>query len=145
MKDTQFFLPPAQRERLAAVYASGADGKIVRAPDGARGQGHYVDGPRRSFAGGAGLLSTARDYARFLEMMRSGGALDGVRILSPRTVELMTTNQVGTLHSTDRPRVRARLRDRRSLRRQRHERRRRVRLGRRVRHDLSRRSGSATW
>ncbi len=100
LKDTQFFLQAVQRDRLAAVYASGTDGKIARAPDGARGQGHYVDGPRRSFAGGAGLLSTARDYARFLEMIRNGGALDGVRILSPRTVELMTTNQVGTLHST---------------------------------------------
>ena len=103
LKDTQFFLPPAQRARLAAVYSSSAavnGGKISRAPDGPRGQGNYVDGPRRSFAGGAGLLSTARDYARFLEMIRNGGALDGVRILSPRTVELMTTNQVGTLHST---------------------------------------------
>jgi CubicO group peptidase (beta-lactamase class C family) len=99
MKDTQFFLAPAQRNRLAAVYAVGLDGTITRAPDGPRGQGNYVDGPRRSFAGGAGLLSTARDYARFLEMIRNGGVLDGVRILSPRTVELMTTNQVGTLHS----------------------------------------------
>jgi CubicO group peptidase (beta-lactamase class C family) len=101
MKDTQFFLPPAQRDRLAAVYSSGSDGTIRRAPDGARGQGHYVDGPRHSFAGGAGLLSTARDYARFLEMIRRGGALDGVRILAPRTVELMRTNQVGTLHSSN--------------------------------------------
>jgi CubicO group peptidase (beta-lactamase class C family) len=100
MKDTQFFLPAGQRERLASVYGSGSDGKIVRAPDGARGQGHYVDGPKRSFAGGAGLLSTARDYARFLEMIRNGGALGNVRILAPRTVDLMTSNQVGTLHST---------------------------------------------
>jgi CubicO group peptidase (beta-lactamase class C family) len=100
MKDTQFFLPSAQRDRLAAVYASGSDGLAMRAPDGPRGQGNYVDGPRRSFAGGAGLLSTARDYARFLEMIRNGGAIDGVRVLAPRTVELMTTNQVGTLHSS---------------------------------------------
>ena len=100
MKDTHFFLPPNQRARLATVYSSGTDGTIVRAPDGARGQGHYVEGPRRNFSGGAGLLSTARDYARFLEMIRNGGALDGVRILSPRTVALMTTNQVGTLHTT---------------------------------------------
>ncbi len=100
MTDTHFFLPPAQRDRLAAVYASGSDGRIVRAPDGPRGQGHYVDGPRRSFAGGAGLLSTAGDYARFLEMIRNGGTLDGVRLLATRTVRLMTTNQVGTLHSS---------------------------------------------
>ncbi len=98
MKDTQFFLPASQRERLAAVY-SVANGILTRAPDGARGQGHYIDGPHKSFAGGAGLLSTAHDYARFLETIRNGGALDGVRILSPRTVDLMTTNQVGTLHS----------------------------------------------
>jgi CubicO group peptidase (beta-lactamase class C family) len=99
LKDTRFFVPPAERERLAAVYASGPDGLIVRAPEGSKGQGAYVDGPRKSFAGGAGLTSTAHDYARFLEMIRNGGALDGVRILAPRTVELMTTNQSGTLHS----------------------------------------------
>jgi CubicO group peptidase (beta-lactamase class C family) len=101
MKDTRFYLPPAERNRLAAVYTGGADGRVMRAPEGARGQGHYVDGPRKSFAGGAGLLSTARDYARFLEMIRNGGTLDGARILSPRSVALMTTNQVGTLHSSN--------------------------------------------
>jgi CubicO group peptidase (beta-lactamase class C family) len=101
MADTRFFLPAALRERLAAVYASGPDGKIVRAPEGSRGQGSYVEGPRRSFSGGAGLLSTARDYARFLEMIRNGGEVDGVRVLAPRTVQLMTTNQVGTLHGAD--------------------------------------------
>jgi CubicO group peptidase (beta-lactamase class C family) len=99
MKDTQFFLPHAQRDRLAAVYASGADGKYIRAPNTSRGQGSYVDGPRRNFAGGAGLLSTTRDYARFLETMRRGGTIDGTRILSPLSVKLMSTNQVGTLHS----------------------------------------------
>jgi CubicO group peptidase (beta-lactamase class C family) len=100
MKDTHFFLPPAQKDRLAVVYTSGPDGGIVRAAEGGKGQGDYVEGPRRNFAGGAGLLSTARDYARFLEMIRRGGTLDGVRILSPRSVALMTTNQVGTLFST---------------------------------------------
>jgi CubicO group peptidase (beta-lactamase class C family) len=99
MKDTQFFLPAPQRARLAAVYMSDTDGKVKRAPDGPRGQGAYVDGPRKSFAGGAGLLSTAQDYGRFLEMIRRGGAVDGIRILSARTVALMTTNQIGTLHS----------------------------------------------
>lgn len=101
MTDTQFFLPPAQRNRLAAVYSSDSDGKMVRAADGQRGQGAYVDSPRKSFSGGAGLLSTARDYSRFLEMIRNGGALGNVRILSPRSVALMSTNQVGTLHSTN--------------------------------------------
>jgi len=99
MKDTQFFLPVAQKDRLAAVYSS-ADGKYVRSPEGARGQGAYVEGPRKNFAGGAGLLSTARDYARFLEAMRRGGTLDGARVLSPLSVKLMASNQVGMLHST---------------------------------------------
>ena len=99
LKDTRFYIPEAEGARLAAVYASGGDGKIVRAPEGSKGQGHYVNGPKKSFAGGAGLTSTARDYARFLETIRKGGALDGVRILGSRTVALMTTNQSGTLHS----------------------------------------------
>jgi len=101
MKDTRFFLPAEERDRLAAVYASGSDGRITRAPEGPKGQGNYVEGPRRSFAGGAGLLSTARDYGRFLEMIRNGGILGDARILAPRTVELMTTNQVGSLHSAN--------------------------------------------
>ena len=100
MKDTRFFLPAAESARLAAVYSSGSDGRFVRAAEGSKGQGSYVEGPKKSFSGGAGLLSTAHDYARFLEMIRDGGTLDGVRILAPRTVELMTTNQSGTLHST---------------------------------------------
>ena len=99
MKDTYFYLPPAQRARLTAVYSSGPEMKVVRAPDGPKGQGDYADGPRRSFSGGAGLLSTARDYARFLQMLLNGGVLDGARILSPKTVALMTTNQTGTLFS----------------------------------------------
>jgi CubicO group peptidase (beta-lactamase class C family) len=97
MKDTHFFLPPEKRNRFAAVYGSDADGKAVRQPEGPKGQGHYVDGPRRSFSGGAGLVSTARDYATFLEAMRNGGALGNVRILSPHAVKLMTTNQIGKL------------------------------------------------
>lgn len=101
MRDTRFFVPPEERNRLVTVYASDAGGKAVRAAEGARGQGHYVDGPRRNFAGGAGLTSTIRDYARFVEMIRNGGELDGTRILAPRTVALMTSNQVGTLHSAN--------------------------------------------
>ena len=101
MADTYFYLPPEKADRLATVYAPDSADLAVRAPEGARGQGHYVEGPRISFAGGAGLLSTARDYARFLEMLRNGGELDGVRILSPQTVALMTTNQVGELRDTN--------------------------------------------
>src|SRR5207247_2307479 len=82
---------------LATADASDSTNHARRAPDGPRGQGNYVDGPRKSFAGGAGLISTAADYARCLEMLRNGGELGGVRILAPHTVDLMTHNQVGML------------------------------------------------
>ena len=101
MKDTRFYVPAAERSRLATLYASGDDGKFVRAPEGSKGQGAYVEGPRKSFSGGAGLTSTARDYARFLEMVRRGGELDGVRVMSSRAARLMKTNQSGTLHSAN--------------------------------------------
>jgi CubicO group peptidase (beta-lactamase class C family) len=96
MTDTHFYLPPSQRERLATVYAA-RDGRLERASDPKTGQGHYVDGPRVAFSGGAGLLATARDYGRFLQMMLRKGEVDGVRLLGPKTVELMTANHVGTL------------------------------------------------
>ena len=98
MNDTYFFLPPDKRNRLAEVFSSDSTGHAVRAPDGARGQGSYVDGPRKSFAGGAGLLSTALDYARFLQMLLNGGELEGARILSPKTIDLMTHDQIGPIY-----------------------------------------------
>ncbi len=101
MPDPFFYLPDAKHSRFTTVYMSDSTKHSVRAPDGARGQGHYVEGPRVSFSGGAGLLSTARDYARFLQMMLNGGALDGARILAPRTVEVMTSNQSGNLYGTN--------------------------------------------
>jgi CubicO group peptidase (beta-lactamase class C family) len=65
------------------------------------GQGAYVEGPRKSFSGGAGLLSTANDYARFLQMLLNGGELNGERILSRKTVQLMTINHIGELRVSD--------------------------------------------
>ena len=97
MRDTHFYLPPTKESRLAAVYNLG-DG-LTRAPDGPgmQTQGQYVEGPRASFSGGAGLLSTARDYGRFLQMMLDGGALEGTQLLSPATVDLMTRNHIGDI------------------------------------------------
>ncbi len=97
MWDTHFYLPPSDSNRLAVVYAATPDGDVRRAPGGGGrlGQGAYLHGPRTSYSGGAGLLSTASDYARFLQMLLNGGELDGVRILSPKTVQLMTVDHVG--------------------------------------------------
>lgn len=99
MVDTHFYLPRDKTDRLATVYSAQPDGTLQRAPDSPErvAQGAYVDGPRRSFSGGAGLLSTARDYARFLQMLLNRGVLDGKRLLSPKSVELMTVNQIGDI------------------------------------------------
>jgi CubicO group peptidase (beta-lactamase class C family) len=98
MNDTHFYLPEEKRDRLAVVYSE-TDHGLERAPDpgGMVGQGAYVDGPRISFSGGAGLLSTAWDYARFLQMMLNGGELNGNRIISRKTVELMTVSHLGKI------------------------------------------------
>lgn len=98
MVDTHFYLPAGKHERLSVVYSASDDG-LAPAPDpgGMVGQGAYVRGPRKSYSGGAGLLSTAQDYARFLQMTLNGGELDSVRILSRKSIELMTVNHVGDL------------------------------------------------
>lgn len=103
MQDTYFYLPPAKKDRLAVVYSAKDDGSIVRAPDpgGSVGLGAYLAGPRKSFSGGAGLLSTAMDYARFLQMLLNGGTLDGKRLLSRKTVELITVSHLGEVKFRD--------------------------------------------
>ncbi|HUP88093.1 MAG TPA: serine hydrolase domain-containing protein, partial [Longimicrobiales bacterium] len=96
LNDTQFFLPPSKRNRLVTVYSAGKDGTVSRTADdgGMQSQGKYVDGPRKSFSGGAGLTSTASDYGRFLQMLLNGGEMDGVRILSRKSVELMLASHL---------------------------------------------------
>ena len=98
MTDTYFFLPKKKKDRLATLY-SRRDGQLKRAPDGngRKGQGDYIDGPRKCFSGGAGLLSTAMDYGKFLQMLLNNGKLNGKQILSRKSVELMTVNHIGDM------------------------------------------------
>ena len=98
MADTYFFLPEEKAGRLAAVYGTGKDGKAELVDDPR--ENAYVQGPRMCFAGGAGLLSTAEDYARLLLMLQSGGEWGGVHILSPKSVELMTADHVGSIYGS---------------------------------------------
>ena len=93
MRDTSFYLPPGKEDRLAVVYSLTEDSDLVRADSDTPfyGQGHYVEGPRASFSGGAGLLSTSADYTRFLEAMRRGGG----PVLGRKSVELMTADHLG--------------------------------------------------
>lgn len=96
MKDTHFYLPKSKADRLAVVYSLTEKG-LERAPDVGTmvSQGAYVNGPRQSYSGGAGLLSTAEDYATFLQMMLNKGSYNGHRILSRKSVALMTQNHLG--------------------------------------------------
>lgn len=95
MTDTHFYLPGDKTDRLTKVYSATEDG-LGLAPDPGHmvGQGAYVEGPRKSFSGGAGFLSTAKDYATFLQMTLNGGTYNGQRIVSPKTIELMTVNHL---------------------------------------------------
>lgn len=94
MKDTSFYVPePARQARLAEPFPE----------DRTIGVGATVGDPRvvRKFeSGGGGLVSTSHDYARFLQMLANGGALDGRRYLSPRTIEYMTSDHLGSAIAT---------------------------------------------
>ncbi len=94
MPDTHFYLPAAKLGRFVAQYRPDADGKIELAekPDA---NSRFVREPHAYFSGAGGLVSTAADYLRFHQMMLNGGELDGVRILGPKTVRLMTVNHIG--------------------------------------------------
>jgi CubicO group peptidase (beta-lactamase class C family) len=96
MNDTHFYLPKEKTSRLTKVYSPKEGQPLVAAPtEGTMdSQGAYVDGPRKSFSGGAGLLSTAKDYYLFLQMLANRGELNGKRILSRHTVELMISNHL---------------------------------------------------
>ncbi len=104
MNDTFFFVPGEKRDRLAAVYRRTGPGKLERVSDEPIVQGSFVhtvnypySGPRSYYSGGGGLCSTAPDYLRFCQMLASGGELNGARIVSRKTIELMTMNQIGEL------------------------------------------------
>ncbi|GIW88343.1 MAG: serine hydrolase [Isosphaeraceae bacterium] len=105
MVDTHFVLPAEKRPRLAAVYGIENDRPLERRPALLIQRGPLVysttypvwDDNAGFYSGGAGLVSTLADYARFLQMVLNGGELDGVRILKPETVEAMTRNQIGDL------------------------------------------------
>ncbi len=102
MKDTHFYLPKDKADRLATVYNPRGD-KLEPSPkDGTMdSQGAYIKGPRKSFSGGAGLLSTTTDYYLFLQMLANGGELNGTRIISPKTVELMTVDHLNGITFRD--------------------------------------------
>lgn len=91
MADTHFWVPQDKAPRLANVYGLN-NGRLTLEETSARSD--FLDGPRKLPSGGAGLVSTAGDYARFLQMLLNGGQLDGVRLLGPATVAMMHRDHV---------------------------------------------------
>jgi CubicO group peptidase (beta-lactamase class C family) len=89
MKDTGFYVPKEKRDRFATLYAGDKDGEMVASS----AVGGYTAQPTMP-SGGGGLVSTAQDYMRFAQMLLNRGELDGVRILAPATVALMTSNHL---------------------------------------------------
>ena len=103
MNDTDFTVPESKWSRFTTVYSPDGKGGIRPMSDPeAFGNTHmspwalYKEG-RTYFSGGAGLASTASDYARFANMLLNGGSLDGVRLLGPKTIELMTRSHTSEL------------------------------------------------
>ncbi len=97
MKDTYFYLPAAKSDRLVAVQTKDKDGRWVHFTDTFYDVNYPKTGAKTFFSGGAGLSSTALDYATFLQMYLNKGEYGGTRILSRKTVEFMLQNQIGDL------------------------------------------------
>lgn len=104
MKDTYFYPPENKLERLATAYTYYDDKGLNRFPDTPIKEDwmeysadYPYKGPKKLFAGGAGLNSTAMDYARFCQMMLDGGKAGSTRLLSRKSVELMTQDQLGKI------------------------------------------------
>src|SRR5579863_7507728 len=104
MKDSYFFPPDNKIGRLATAYTFYPEKGLTRFPDTPIREGSFVysadyptKGPKKLFSGGAGLVSTAMDYARFCQMMLDDGKVGNTRLLSRKSVELMTHDQLGKI------------------------------------------------
>ena len=104
MKDTYFFPPENKLDLLATAYTYYPDKGLNRFPDTPIREGSFAysadypsRGPKKLFSGGAGLVSTAMDYARFCQMMLNDGKVGNTRLLSRKSVELMTHDQLGKI------------------------------------------------
>ena len=104
MKDTYFFPPDNKLNRLATAYTYYPDKGLNRFPETPIREGSFVysadypsRGSKKLFSGGAGLVSTVMDYARFCQMMLDDGKVGNTRLLSRKSVELMTHDQLGKI------------------------------------------------
>lgn len=96
MNDTYFYLPESKNSRLVPVQTF-RDNKWIRYTNTYYDTDYPIKGSKTFFSGGAGLSSTAKDYATFLQMYLNNGELNGVRLLSRTTVQVIMANQIGNL------------------------------------------------
>jgi CubicO group peptidase (beta-lactamase class C family) len=95
MRDTGFFVPKEKRSWFATLYSEDKEGHLAADPTGGGPPTDYVSQPSMA-SGGGGMVSTAEDYLRFAQMLLNGGELEGVRMLAPATVQLMTSNHLAS-------------------------------------------------
>ncbi len=98
MNDTFFYIPAPKHNRLTTLYTEDAAKKTIVYPAQSGLQQDYPNQAGTFFSGGAGLQSTLLDYAIFLQMVMNGGEYNGKRMLSPTTIKLALTNQIGDLN-----------------------------------------------
>lgn len=91
MTDTFFYVPSEKMPRLVTAYKKGAAGRLEKLPPSR----HETTG--RYYSGAGGLAGTAEDYVRFCQMLVNGGQFNGKRLMSRKTIELMTSNQIGSV------------------------------------------------
>ncbi len=96
MDDTWFYLPDNKHSRLVTIHNK-PGGKWASFPTTFYDPDYPIKGAKRFFSGGAGLSSTAKDYATFLQMYLNNGELNGVRLLSRTTIDAIMSNQIGDL------------------------------------------------
>ncbi|WP_460635458.1 serine hydrolase domain-containing protein [Larkinella harenae] len=95
MVDTYFYLPANKANRLVELYSKSSADKPLTVHENTAYRSFAVEGAKTYFSGGAGLVSTVEDYARFCQMMLNGGTFNNKRILGRKTVEMMLRNQIG--------------------------------------------------
>ena len=103
MKDTYFYIPPSKQNRLIVLQTEDKNRHTKKLDDITQLNGDFYSNypalNKTYYSGGGGLSSTAYDYALFMQMLLNGGQFNGTRFLSPATIQLMTTNQIGDLYN----------------------------------------------